>query len=197
MLGPPDGDVQPAVEPGTNFGRAVLASSRGAATNEVLSMDQFEVESVLAATPEQVWRRVANMRAVNAELAPWLRMTYPRRFDTMDLHALPVAPAVAFRSLILLFRVLPVDRYSVRFERVERDRGFVEQSSTLSQRYWQHERSLEAVPQGCRVRDRVRFESRIPFLGALLRPLLRGVFVHRHQNLRRLFGEGGSPERSR
>ncbi len=64
----------------------------------------------------------------------------------------------------------------------------------LSQRLWEHERTLE--PDGasaCRVTDRVLFEPRLPVPGALMRPVLLAVFRHRHRRLRRRFGGAALP----
>jgi hypothetical protein len=41
------------------------------------------------------------------------------------------------------------------------------------------------------VRDRIRFEPRLPLPPRLLRPIFLFVFRHRHRRLRRYFG--GSP----
>jgi ligand-binding SRPBCC domain-containing protein len=61
----------------------------------------------------------------------------------------------------------------------------------LSQRVWEHERTLESAGGGCLITDRVRWEPRLGLPGRPLRPLIGLIFRHRHRRLRRRFG--GSP----
>ncbi len=58
----------------------------------------------------------------------------------------------------------------------------------LSQRVWEHERTLEAVGGECLITDRVRWEPRLGLPGRPLRPLIGFFFRHRHSRLRRRFG---------
>jgi ligand-binding SRPBCC domain-containing protein len=58
----------------------------------------------------------------------------------------------------------------------------------LSQRSWQHERTLEQLPQGCLLTDSIRYQPRLPIPDIALRTLYRRVFGHRHRRLRRRFG---------
>ncbi len=149
----------------------------------------FEVSSVLPAPPAEVWARVSTMAGVNAELAPFFRMTFPARFASIDPVEVPLGRRV-FRSWVLLFGVLPVDYDDLAFERIEPGRGFLETSTMLSQRRWIHERTLDPEGTGCRVTDRVRFEPRVPGVTWLLGPLYHRVFLHRHRQLRKAFGGG-------
>jgi hypothetical protein len=99
------------------------------------------------------------------------------------------------RSWILLFGVLPVDYDDLGLERIDPGRGFLERSTMLSQRLWEHERTIEPLADGgCTVSDRVAWEPRLPLPGRLLRPLFGAFFRHRHRRLRRHFGgaDGGS-----
>ena len=61
----------------------------------------------------------------------------------------------------------------------------------LSQRVWEHERTLEPAGGGCLITDRVRWEPRLGLPGRPLRPLIGFFFRHRHRRLRRRFG--GAP----
>ena len=45
--------------------------------------------------------------------------------------------------------------------------------------------TIEPIPGGCVLRDRVRFEPRLPVPARALLPLYRTVFRHRHRRLRR------------
>ncbi len=143
---------------------------------------------MVPASPEVVWARVSTIAGVNDELMPLARMTCPRRYAGMRLD-----PAVvplrerAFRSWILLFGVLPIDFDDLTFVRIEPPRGFLENSPMLSQRLWVHERTLQPVAGGCRVTDRIQFESRLPGLDRVLLPLFRFFFGHRHRRLGRYF----------
>jgi ligand-binding SRPBCC domain-containing protein len=75
--------------------------------------------------------------------------------------------------------------------RLEPGRGFLERSSMLSLRVWEHERTLEAAPGGCLVTDRLRFEPRLPGTTGVARATVAFLFRHRHRRLRRRFG--GTP----
>ena len=72
--------------------------------------------------------------------------------------------------------------------RLDPPAGFLERSSMLSNRLWEHERTIEPVAGGCTVTDRIAFEPRLPIPGRLLLPLYRTVFRHRHRRLRSRFG---------
>jgi hypothetical protein len=62
----------------------------------------------------------------------------------------------------------------------------------LSMRLWEHKRTLEALGEGrCRVTDRLAWEPRLSVPGALLRPLIRFFFNHRHKRLRAAWGGVG------
>ncbi len=142
--------------------------------------------SRLAADPEAVWARVASAEGVNDEMAPVFRMTVPRGLDALDLDGL--GPGRLGRSWILLFGLLPVDYDDLNLERVEPGRGFLERSTMLSQRLWEHERTIEPLAAGCTVTDRVAWEPRLPVPGRLLRPFFAAFFRHRHRRLLRHFG---------
>ena len=147
----------------------------------------FSVASRLTAPRAAVWARISTMDGVNDELAPLLRMTYPPSVADLNPDNVPIGRRI-FRSWLLLFGVVPFDYDDLVLVRVEAERGFLERSSMLSQRLWEHERTLEDAPGGCLVTDRIRYEPRLPALGTPLRPLLRRFFLHRHRRLRRRFG---------
>jgi ligand-binding SRPBCC domain-containing protein len=142
--------------------------------------------SELDASPETVWERVTSIDGINDELAPWLRMTAPA--------GMALTPAAAplgrrwFRSWVLLLGIVPIDYDDLCLERLEPPRGFLERSRMLSARVWQHERALEEIPRGTRLRDAVAFEPRLPIAGALHRAVIASIFRHRHRRLRAHFG---------
>ena len=95
------------------------------------------------------------------------------------------------RSWVLLFGLIPFDYDDLTLVRLDPGRGFLERSSMLSQRVWEHERTLEPAGGECLITDRVRWEPRLGLPGRPLRPLIGFFFRHRHGRLRRRFG--GAP----
>ena len=148
---------------------------------------RFEISSLLKTPPEKVWKQVASMPGVNAELRPLARMTYPAARAQLGAPGVPIGQRL-FRSWILLFGLLPLDYDDLVLARIEPDRGFLETSTLLSQRRWVHERTLQPVGDGCRLIDRIEFEPRLRFLGPLYLLVFRRFFVHRHRRLQILFG---------
>jgi hypothetical protein len=149
------------------------------------------VASTLAAPPAEVRARALSEEGINEELGPWLRMTVPRGIEGLDLQNLEPGPLG--RSWLLLFGLLPVDYDEIGLARVDREGGFLERSTMLSQRLWEHERTIVAGGAGTVVVDRVAWELRLPLPGALLRPLFAALFRHRHRRLRRRFGGAALP----
>jgi ligand-binding SRPBCC domain-containing protein len=153
---------------------------------------EFRVSSRLEAPREQVWERVSSMEGVNDELAPILKMTHPPEIEDLNPSNVPLGERL-FRSWVLLFGVLPFEYDDLVLVRVDEGHGFLERSSMLTQRVWEHERTLRDAPRGCDVTDRIRFEPRLPLVGVALRPLIRAFFRHRHRRLRRRFGGRAQP----
>jgi hypothetical protein len=134
-----------------------------------------------------VWRRVTSAAGVNAELRPLFRMIAPPALRSGDLGGVVLGEPIG-RSWILLFGLLPVDYDDLTLVRLEPARGFLERSRMLSQRQWEHERTLEPHGGGCVVTDRVAFAPRLRLPPGVFRPLFAAVFRHRHRRLRRRFG---------
>jgi ligand-binding SRPBCC domain-containing protein len=148
---------------------------------------EFDVTSVVGAPAPEVWQRATSAEGINDEMRPWFRMTVPRGVGTLDIDS--VEPGRLGRSWLLLFGLLPVDYDDLTLARVEPGRAFLERSTMLTQRLWEHERTIEPLGEGgCALTDRVAWEPRLPLPGALLRPLIAAVFRHRHSRLRRRFG---------
>lgn len=148
----------------------------------------IETESHLAASPAQVWPHISHMRGVNAELSPWIRMTFPTSALGLSLASAPVKTAI-FSSWVLFLSFLPIDRHHLRFEEVWPGAGFLEDSSTWLHRRWRHERRLSRTERGgTLLLDRITFEPRIPFLTPVIKPLVAYIFKHRHQRLGAYFG---------
>jgi ligand-binding SRPBCC domain-containing protein len=130
---------------------------------------------------------VTSVRGINDEFWPLLRMTAPRRVRDEGLGAVALGERVC-RSWVLLLGILPVDYDDITLVRLEPPRGFLERSAMLSQRIWEHERTIEADPAGCRVSDRISYQPRLALPDAVLAPLYRSIFRYRHRRLRRRFG---------
>ncbi len=150
-------------------------------------MIEFAIASRLGAAPEVLWRHAMSPAGVNQEFRPFLRMTFPR--DVQDLSAAWKPGERLCRSWMLLAGVIPIEYDDLVFEEIEPGRRLLERSSLLTQRVWEHERTLEPTPGGCRIHDRVRFVPRLRWLAWFYAPVFRAVFRWRHRNLRRLFRE--------
>jgi len=146
---------------------------------------EFEVSSLIPASPERVWERIITPAGINHELRPWMTMTVPRGIKRLDPETVELGKPLG-RSWVLL-GLLPFEYDDITLIELEPGRRFLERSPMLSQRSWQHERIVEAAEGGSRVTDRVRMEPRLGLPAAPLRPLFRAVFRHRHRRLRAWF----------
>ena len=138
----------------------------------------------LRATPHALWRRVSTMEGVNDELRPFVRMMVPADRRGLSLEDAPLGEPV-FTSTLLAFGVVPIDRHRLTLVRVEPGRGFLERSTSLVQRSWEHERTLG---EDGTVTDRVTFSTRLPGAERLARPIVAALFRHRHRRLSARFG---------
>ena len=149
---------------------------------------EISVSSRLDASPAAVWDRIVTPEGINDELRPVMRMTIPRGFEGLDPESIELGQPIG-RSWVLLFGFIPFDYDEITLVRLEVGCGFLERSKMLSQRTWEHERTLEpAAGQGCLITDRVRWEPRLGLPGRPLRPMFRAIFRHRHRRLQRRFG---------
>jgi ligand-binding SRPBCC domain-containing protein len=89
---------------------------------------------------------------------------------------------------VLLLGLIPIDYDEINVVELEPGRRFVERSRMLSQRVWEHVRTIEPVTGGSVVTDSVAWEPRLQVPGRSLRPLFRAIFRHRHRRLRTRFG---------
>jgi len=143
--------------------------------------------TTLPAHPDLVWRHATRFTGINGELYPWLRMTAPRGVTALDPAAVePGRPL--FRSWLLLGGLVPVEYDDLVVDELEPGRRFLERSSMLTSRVWQHERTVEPVDGGCRLTDRVSFAPRWEALRHLMAPVVRFLFRHRHRRLARRYG---------
>jgi ligand-binding SRPBCC domain-containing protein len=148
---------------------------------------QLELSSRLSAPAEVVWSHVSTMRGVNEELAPLVRMTYPRRFGRLPDEGInPGAPL--FRSWLLFLGIVPFDRHTLALESVEEGHGFVEESTSWLQRRWRHERTVTQAGGTCILVDHLVVEPRLRFARPLVDVAVGHLFRRRHRWLVRRFG---------
>jgi ligand-binding SRPBCC domain-containing protein len=149
---------------------------------------EVAVSSHLDATPARVWDRVVAPEGIRDEMHPYLRMTLPAGVERLDPENIELGERIG-RSWILLFGLLPFDYDDITLVRLDPGRGFLERSQMLSQRVWEHERTLEPTSDGgCLIADRVRWQPRLGLPATLLRPVIGRFFRHRHKRLQRHFG---------
>jgi ligand-binding SRPBCC domain-containing protein len=142
------------------------------------------VTTRVAATPERVWAHARTMEGVNAELRPFVRMTVPSAVRGLTIDEAPLGE-IAFHSVLLAGGLLPFDRHALCLTRVDAtppQLGFLEQSTSLLQRRWEHERTIVGDGAGSLVTDRVVFEPRLA-PARLARPVVAALFRHRHRRL--------------
>lgn len=150
-------------------------------------MRTLRFESRLATPASEVWAVASTMDGVNHELMPMMRMTHPPDAGSLD-DGRAKPGVVLFRSWLLLFGVLPIDRHSLVLDRLIAGEGFDEHSYSWLQRVWIHQRRVQPDGEGSRVTDELAFEPRIRLAGVLVAPIVKALFEHRHRRLRARFG---------
>jgi ligand-binding SRPBCC domain-containing protein len=152
---------------------------------------ELSFASRLRAPAAEVWGHASSMAGVNAELAPWIRMTHPDGAADLASSEVPIG-RLAFRSWLLAFGVVPIDRHALTLAEVDQRGGgggaFVEESSSWLQRRWRHERDVSAAAEGSVVVDRLVVEPRLP-VGFVVRHVVGALFRHRHRRLVDRFGQ--------
>jgi ligand-binding SRPBCC domain-containing protein len=144
--------------------------------------------SELNATAEAVWAVVGTWRGVNEELAPWLQMTAPQEASKSRIEDAPVG-RVIFVSWVLVGGVFPIDRHSLKMAKIDPGEGFLEDSTSWSQKNWEHQRQVKADGErSCIVTDRLTFTPRVSALGPMIERVIAAVFRHRHRRLKARFG---------
>lgn len=138
-----------------------------------------------------VWQRVVHPDGINDEMRPWMTMTMPRDAAGLTVDTVPLGRPVG-RAWLRLFGIVPFDFDHLTVAEVEVGVRFLEQSTMLSMRRWEHERTLTPVASGTRVHDRITMEPRlaVPGLGGLLERVIDAFFKHRHRRLKRYFSAG-------
>lgn len=150
-------------------------------------MIRLRFESRLAAAPETVWAQASTMAGVNAELGPWVRMSYPADRAALDGQDVPLGQ-VLFQSWLSLLGLIPFDRHALALERLYPGIGFDERSTSWLQKLWVHRRRIEAVEGGSRVIDELEVRPRLPFMAPVVSLIVSALFRHRHRRLRARYG---------
>lgn len=151
------------------------------------------VASRLDAPSEDVWTFVSTMDGVNAELAPYVRMSVPPAFRGSTLADAPIGQTV-FTSTLLAGGLVPFDRHRLRFDSIVPGEGFVERSDSLIERTWRHERRVRSSgAHACTIVDQVIFVPRLAWMGPPLLLIVARMFAHRHASLRARFGGSALP----
>jgi ligand-binding SRPBCC domain-containing protein len=147
----------------------------------------------VSANPAAVWVRVVDVEGINHEMRPWMTMNMPRGTSGLTVETIPLGRPVG-RAWLRLFGLIPFDYDHLTIVELEPGKRFLERSTMLSMRHWEHERTLIPVPGGTRVRDRVILEPRLPIPGltAILATLVDAFFKHRQRRLRAHFTHGGA-----
>ncbi|MCE9650161.1 MAG: hypothetical protein K8R18_11115 [Parvibaculum sp.] len=151
---------------------------------EDAAIPAVDISSEVAEPAAALWLAVTTPRGVNAELMPFIRMTFPEA--DMRLADAPLDTPL-FGSWIFLFGVLPFDRHTFVIHEVGA-RHFVETSRSLLQKLWRHERSLTETAGGTIIRDVVTVIPRFSFAAPATNFVVRAIFRHRHRRLARLYG---------
>jgi ligand-binding SRPBCC domain-containing protein len=148
---------------------------------------EVTTRSLLDAPPDRVWDHIASFEGINDEFRPFMKMTAPRAVREAGLGAVVLGERLC-RSWMLLFGVIPFDYDDITIVRLEPGEGFLERSTMLSQREWEHERTLSADGNATVLTDRVAFVPRLGLPAGAVRPVVARIFGHRHARLRKRFG---------
>lgn len=160
-------------------------------TSERVFRKVVEIDSPV----DTVWEHVTSQKGINDELAPFLKMTMPRRFKGRSIADVAAGTHVG-KSLLLLFRLLPFGFDDITITRIEPGRMFREESVMTGMRVWTHHRILEQAGGKTIVTDEVSFApcapmGLIPGWGQLMARILFALFTHRHHRLERALSVAG------
>jgi len=149
-------------------------------------MTALTFSSTLSISPTVFWAQ-QSLATVNYELGPWIHMTAPKKWRAVRLADWQGGDAL-FASWVLFLGVLPVDRHRFGSFTFKPESGFAENSSSWTNRTWQHVRTVQAAGAGCTVRDSIVFSPRMVWMAPLLRLIYSFVFSHRHRRLAVRYG---------
>jgi ligand-binding SRPBCC domain-containing protein len=168
-------------------GHAESASARDAGEVHV-KPKTVENRVDVPASAAAVWTRVIHPDGINYEMRPWMTMRLPRSAAGLTVETIPLGQPIG-RAWLRLFGLIPFEFDHLTVVELEVGVRFLERSTMLSMRHWQHERTLIPVAGGTQVHDRVTLQPRLPIpgLGAVLARVVDAFFRHRHRRLHRYF----------
>ena len=149
-------------------------------------MPNFEMESILKSDIERLSKELFTMKGVNEELYPIVTMSAPTIWKSKPITDWPKNTKL-FKSRINFLGYIPIDLHDFEFSDISKD-GFKENSSSLMNKQWKHERSIVQSGDDVIVRDRVDYESKVGLVGLLLKPVYKSIFRHRHSKLKAKYG---------
>jgi len=146
---------------------------------------KFQFKSHLNISPDLLWAKINNFEKLNKELWPVMQMTCPDEYRRKAFHDFPIGLPV-FKSLILLFGFLPVERSNVRFLSVTPGGGFSEDSEMILCPSWKHKRTITPDGDGSIIMDELDITPRSFIFKPVLFLITRLTFFNRHGKLKRL-----------
>jgi len=141
-------------------------------------------ESQLYAPPERIWEWITSLDGISKEMWPFFRMTFPK--GVHSISDIKIEPGIRmFRCYVFLFGILPIDYSDMTLLKLDKGKGFVEQSPMGSMALWHHERNIlpcHSDSKAVMLVDQLVFRPRVAsrFVGWFI----RHVFIHRHNVLK-------------
>ena len=145
-------------------------------------MPSFEMETQLPVSSNELAHDTLKMSGVNYELGPLLKMSAPEIWQSKSITEWPTNQNL-FSSNILLLGLIPIDRHFFNFNTID-SFGFKENSKSLMNSLWSHERLIKSVGSGSVIKDVIIYKSKLGILGNLFMPVYKAIFKHRHNRLR-------------
>jgi hypothetical protein len=145
-------------------------------------MPSFKTETQLAVSVNELAHDSLNMSGVNYELGPLLKMSAPDNWQSKPITDWPTNQNL-FISTILLLGLIPIDRHYFNFKTID-SFGFNENSKSLMNKLWSHERKIKSNGSGSVITDVIIYKSKLGILGNLFMPIYKALFKHRHNRLR-------------
>ncbi len=145
-------------------------------------MPSFEMKTQLTVSANELAHDTLNMSGINYELGPLLKMSAPDKWQSKPITDWPTNQSL-FISTILLLGLIPIDRHYFNFKKID-SFGFNENSKSLMNTLWSHERLIKSNGTGSVITDVIIYKSKLVILGNLIMPIYKAIFKHRHNRLR-------------
>ena len=145
-------------------------------------MPSFEMKTQLTVSANELAHDTLNMSGINYELGPLLKMSAPDKWQSRPITDWPTNQSL-FISTILLLGLIPIDRHYFNFKKID-SFGFNENSKSLMNTLWSHERLIKSNGTGSVITDVIIYKSKLVILGNLIMPIYKAIFKHRHNRLR-------------